>query len=150
MDAVDRKIIAELQRNGRISITELASRVRLTVSPTHRRLRELEDAGVVTGYRATVDPAALGLTFEALLFVTMASSDHGTLVRFESAAAAIPNVLEAQRLFGEPDYLVRVVCKDLADYQRLYDEELSRLPGVRRAESTLVMKHVVRDRPLPT
>jgi DNA-binding Lrp family transcriptional regulator len=107
-------------------------------------------AGVIQGYRAVVDPAALGLAFEALLFVTMREADHNTLMRFEEAATAIPNVLEAQRLFGEPDYLLRVVCKDLAAYQRLYDEQLSRLPGVQRVASTLVMKHVVRERPLPT
>ncbi|AEF40611.1 Lrp/AsnC family transcriptional regulator [Hoyosella subflava] len=149
MDAVDRKILAELQMNGRISITELASRVRLTVSPTHRRLRDLEESGVIRGYRAALDPEALGLKFEALLFITMREANHETLVRFEEAAAAIPNVLEAQRLFGEPDYLVRVVSEDLADYQRLYDEQLTRLPGVQRVASTLVMKHVVRERPLP-
>lgn len=150
MDSVDKKILSELQKNGRLSITDLATRVQLTVSPTHRRLRDLEVAGVIQGYRAVVDPAALGLAFEALLFVTMREADHNTLMRFEEAATAIPNVLEAQRLFGEPDYLLRVVCKDLAGYQRLYDGQLSRLPGVQRVASTLVMKHVVRERPLPT
>jgi DNA-binding Lrp family transcriptional regulator len=150
MDAIDRKILAELQLNGRASITELAQRVQLSVSPCHRRLRELERAGTIRGYRAIVDAAALGLTFQALVFVTMRQEDRETLLGFEAAVARIPSVVQAQRLFGDPDYLLRVVTADLGAYQRLEDDELSALPGVQRLNSTLVMKHVVDERPLPT
>jgi DNA-binding Lrp family transcriptional regulator len=150
VDGVDRKILAELQKDGRATITELAQRIRLSVSPCHRRVRELERSGTIRGYRAIVDPAALGLTFQALVFVTMRQEDRATLLGFEAAVSRIPNVVQAHRLFGDPDYLLRVVTADLAAYQRLEDDELSTLPGVQRLNSTLVMKHVVDERPLPT
>lgn len=150
MDSVDRKIIAELQTAGRLSVTDLAARVQLSVSPTHRRLRDLERGGVIRGYRAIVDQAAVGLTFEALVFVTMKQEDRETLLGFEEAVAAVPNVVQAQRLFGDPDYLLRVVTTDLAAYAQLEDDTLAALPGVQRLNSTLVMKHVVIDRALPT
>jgi len=149
MDSIDRKILAELQRDGRLTVTDLAARVGLSVSPCHRRLRELERSGTITGYRALVDAAALGLTFEALLFVTMRQEDRDTLLGFEAAVAEIPNVVQAQRLFGDPDYLLRIVTADLGAYQRLEDDVLATLPGVQRLTSTLVMKNVVRQRPLP-
>jgi DNA-binding Lrp family transcriptional regulator len=149
VDAVARKILAVLQEDGRLTITELAARVGLSVSPCHRRLRELERSGAIRGYRAVVDADALGLGFEALVFVTMRQEDRETLLGFEEGVAAIPHVVQAQRLFGDPDYLLRVVTTDLAAYQRLQDEKLSALPGVQRMTSTLVMKQVVTDRPLP-
>jgi DNA-binding Lrp family transcriptional regulator len=149
MDGTDRKILAALQEDGRQTITELAGRVQLTVSPCHRRLRQLERSGAIRGYRAVVDPAALGLAFEALVFVTMRQEDRETLLSFEQAVAEIPNVLLAQRLFGDPDYLLRIVTADLTAYQQLEDDVLCALPGVQRLNSTLVMKRVVDDRPLP-
>lgn len=149
MDDVDRRILAELQGDGRLTLTELAERVRLSVSPCHRRLRALERSGAIAGYHARLDAAALGLTFESLVFVTMRYEDRETVAAFERAVAAVPNVLQAQRLFGDPDYLLRVVTRDLAAYRRLYDESLATLPGVQRLSSTLVMASVVEDRPLP-
>ena len=150
MDVIDRKILALLQADGRLTLTELANRVGLSVSPCHRRLRKLERDGVITGYRALVDPAAVGLTFEALVFVTMRQEDRATLQGFESGLSAIPNVLSAERLFGDPDYLLRIVTTDLASYHALQDEQLGVLPGVQRMTSTLVMKRVVADRSIPT
>jgi DNA-binding Lrp family transcriptional regulator len=149
VDDIDRKILAELQQDGRLTITELAERVRLSVSPCHRRLRALERSGAISGYRAQLDASVLGLTFEALVFVTMRGADRNTVDAFEHAIADVPNVLQAQRLFGEPDYLLRVISRDLPDFQQLYDERIATLPGVQRLTSTLVMKSVVDDRPLP-
>ncbi|MFI7021057.1 Lrp/AsnC family transcriptional regulator [Streptomyces coeruleorubidus] len=149
MDALDRKILTELQLDGRLTVTELAARVKLSVSPCHRRLRDLEREGAIRGYRAVVDPAAVGLNFEALVFVTLHWEDADTVSAFEKGVAAVPHVLQAQRLFGDPDYLLRVATTDLAAFQQLYDQQLARLPGVQRLNSTLVMKHVVDDRPLP-
>jgi len=149
MDDVDRKILAELQRDGRATLTELAERVRLSISPCHRRLRILERSGAITGYPAHLDPSVLGLTFEALVFVTMRYEDRETIAAFEQQVADIPHVLHAQRLFGDPDYLMRVVARDLSAYRQLYDERLATLPGVLRLNSTLVMKSVVEARPLP-
>jgi DNA-binding Lrp family transcriptional regulator len=149
MDATDRKILAELQSRGRLTITDLAARVGLSVSASHRRLRDLEQSGTIRGYRAVVDPAALGLSFEALAFVTMRQEDRDTLLTFEAGIAAIPEVIQAQRLFGDPDYLLRILTKNLAAYQVLEDDHLAALPGVQRITSTLVMKQIVNDRPFP-
>ncbi|MER5893837.1 Lrp/AsnC family transcriptional regulator [Streptomyces sp. NPDC001876] len=149
MDTLDRKILAELQIDGRLTITELAARVKLSVSPCHRRLRDLEREGAIRGYRAVVDPAAVGLNFEALVFATLRWEGPDTVTAFEEAVTAVPHVLQAQRLFGEPDYLLRVATADLAAFQELYDQQLARLPGVQRLTSTLVMKNVIDDRPLP-
>ncbi|SDW60491.1 transcriptional regulator, AsnC family [Arthrobacter sp. cf158] len=149
MDKVDRKILAELQLDGRLSLTDLAERVGLSLSPCHRRLRALEDSHAISGYRAQLDAEALGLTFEALVFVTMRDGDRAAVAAFEEAAAEIRNVLRAQRLFGDPDYLLQVVAKDVREFQRIYDEQLSALPGVQRLSSTLIMKNVVDNRPLP-
>jgi DNA-binding Lrp family transcriptional regulator len=91
---------------------------------------------------------ALGLTFEALVFVTMRAGDRDTVDAFEQAVAAIPDVLQAQRLFGDPDYLLRIITRDLPAYQQLYDNRLATLPGVQRLSSTLVMKSVV-EKPAP-
>jgi DNA-binding Lrp family transcriptional regulator len=149
MDRIDRKILAELQKDGRLTVTELAGKVGLSLSPCHRRLRALERTGVIIGYRALIDPQKAGLAFQALVFVTMRQEDRDTLLAFEEALARIPNVVQAQRLFGDPDYLLRVVTADLNAYASLEDESLAALPGVQRLTSTLVMKHVVTDRPIP-
>jgi DNA-binding Lrp family transcriptional regulator len=149
MDAIDRKIIAELQTEGRLTVTALAERVRLSVAPCHRRLRELERAGAIRGYRAVVDPAAIGLGFEVLVNVTMDREDAATIAKFESGLAKVEEVRHAERLFGDPDYLVRVATADIAAYQSLRDEKLATLPGVQRLTSTIVMKRVVDDRPFP-
>jgi DNA-binding Lrp family transcriptional regulator len=108
----------------------------------------MERAGVIRGYRAEVDGDAVGLGFEVILFVTLQGLDQ--LDEFDAAVGALPNVVQAQRLFGQPDVLIRVVTEDLAAYQRLYDQRLSRLPGVQNITSTIVMKNVVPARALPT
>ena len=149
MDLIDRKIIAELQAEGRLTVTELAQRVGLSVAPCHRRLRELERAGAIRGYRAVVDPAAIGLGFEVLVQVTMDREDAATIADFERGLAEIPEVRHAERLFGDPDYLLRVATADIAAYQTLRDEQLATLPGVGRLTSTIVMKRIVEDRPYP-
>lgn len=125
-----------------MTATALAAKVGLTVAPCHRRLRDLESSGVIRGYRADIDPGAIGLGFEAIVFVTLARVERTTVADFEERVEAMPNVVEAQRLFGSPDYLLRVIAVDLPAYQRFYDEQLSSLPGVERLTSTLVMKNL--------
>jgi DNA-binding Lrp family transcriptional regulator len=148
MDVIDREILALLQANGRITLTDLADQVRLSLSRCQRRVRELERTGVIRGYHATVDPAALNLGFEVLVFATLTRPEM--VGDFDQAIAAIPQIIEAQRLFGEPDYLLRVVTASLTAYQQLYDQTLVRLPGVQGLRSTILMKQVVPLRPLPT
>lgn len=105
---------------------------------------------MITGYRAVLDPESIGLGFQALVFVTMRQEDRDTLLAFEDAVARIPHVVQAQRLFGDPDYLLRVLTSDLNAYATLEDDTLAALPGVQRLTSTLVMKQVVDHGPLPT
>lgn len=149
MDAIDQKILAELQSEGRLTITELAERVQLTISPCHRRLRDLEASGVITGYRAELSPGAVGLGFQSLVFVTMASATRDAITAFEDAVSLVPHIIDAQRLFGEPDYLLRIVARDLTHFRQIYDDQLSALPGMQRLTTTLVMREVINNRPLP-
>lgn len=147
MDGVDRRILAILQSEGRITFTELAARVDLSVSRCQRRVRELEACGAIRGYQAMVDAGQLGFGFEVLAFATLDGAHHVTV--FDAAIVRIPQIVEAQRLFGEPDYLLRVVTANLPAYQQLYDGVLSKLPGLRGLTSTIVMKESVPRRPLP-
>jgi DNA-binding Lrp family transcriptional regulator len=149
MDRTDKKILATLQIDGRISITDLADRVGLSVSPCHRRVKALEAEGAIAGYHAELDADALGLTFEALIFVTMTSASRDTLDAFENAVSGMPNIIQVQRLFGDPDYLMRAITPDRPAFLALYDSKLAALPGVQRLVSTLVMKSVVERKPLP-
>lgn len=123
-----------------MTATALAQEVGLTLAPCHRRLRELESSGVIRGYRADVDPAKINLGFEALVFVTL--KDRQNLRDFEEEVARSAQIVDAQRLFGDPDFLLRVVASDLPAYQRFYDEVLVALPGVEKVTSTIVMKHL--------
>jgi DNA-binding Lrp family transcriptional regulator len=119
MDRIDKKIIAELQANGRLSITELAEKVGLSLSPCHRRVKALEESGVIKGYHADLEASKIGLNFSAIIFVTLKDGDKSALSSFEEKVTEIPNVIQAQRLFGNPDYLLHVVAKDLASFQKL-------------------------------
>jgi DNA-binding Lrp family transcriptional regulator len=149
VDAIDREILSSLQDDGRMSVTDLSSRVGLSLSACHRRLKDLEHAGAIERYRAVVSPKAVGLAFEAIVFVTVVRTDVNTVAAFEQAVTALPNVVEAERLFGEPDYMLRVLARDLTAYQEFYDQVLGALPGVQRLTSTLVMKRIGAQRSIP-
>lgn len=149
MDRIDRKILRALQADGRQSLTDLAEQVNLSLSACHRRVRALELSGVIRGYRAELSAEHLGLNFAAVVFATLKDGDHAAVSAFETALLKVPEVIEAQRLFGDPDYLLRVVAKDLKGFQELYDQQLSSLPNVQRLTSTLVMKSVIESRALP-
>jgi len=149
MDDIDRKILSELQRDGRLSITDLGERVGLSLSPCHRRLRALEQGGVISHYRANIDPASVGLNFSAIVFATLREGSRDHLESFEKGLRGVREIIDAQRLFGDPDYMLHVVTRDLKAFQTLYDQSLSALPGVLRLTSTLVMKSIFQNRPLP-
>ena len=142
MDRVDRAIIDQLVRDGRLANTELADRVGLSPSPCLRRVRNLERRGVITGYHAAVDPAALGRGFQVLLHVEMAIQDRGTLEAFEAEISKIGEITECRRMFGQPDYLMWIAVASMADYERLYMAKLTSLPGVARTNSQFTMKVV--------
>ncbi|MFD9128561.1 Lrp/AsnC family transcriptional regulator [Kitasatospora sp. NPDC059571] len=149
MDRTDRRILHELQRDGRLTNAELASRVDLTPSPCLRRVRQLEKDGVITGYRAQLDGAAVGRGFRPFVTVVMRHEDKATVADFEERVAALPEVVEAHRLFGEPDYLLRVAVADIAAYERFITDVLSGLPGIAQVNSLLTMKQVKADAGLP-
>ncbi|CAB3754585.1 DNA-binding transcriptional activator DecR [Paraburkholderia solisilvae] len=109
----------------------------------------MEQAGVISGYRADIDPATVGLNFSAIVFVTLREGNSKSVKSFESALPDIPEIIRAERLFGDPDYMLHVVTHDLRSFQMLYDRSLSALPGVLRLTSTLVMKSILQNRPLP-
>ena len=145
MNALDRKILAALENDGRLTVTELAEQVGLSLalpSPRACAGRVWRDSRLP----CRVGPDGAGAGF----FVAGLCHAQGQQVcpRFRGGRAQLDNVIQAQRLFGDPDYLLQVVVRDLPAYQRLYDEHLTRLPGVLRMTSTLVMKHVVTNRPL--
>ncbi|TDQ57625.1 DNA-binding Lrp family transcriptional regulator [Mesocricetibacter intestinalis] len=149
MDKIDKKIIALLQKNGRISLTELSEAVNISLSPCQRRVKSLEQSGVINGYQANINPSKVGLGFAAIIFVTLKEMASDGVNKFENALSDIPEIVQAQRLFGDPDYMLHIVTKDLDSFQKLYDHKLSALPNVSRLRSTLVMKNVLSDRTLP-
>lgn len=142
MDPIDREILRQLQRDGRVSNLELAERVGLSPSPCLRRVRNLEAAGVITGYHARVDPAAVGRGFQVLVHISMGVQDRATIEAFEAQIVEIDEVFECRRMFGTPDYLLWVAVADLDAFERLYMERLVGLPGVARTNSQFTMRVV--------
>jgi Lrp/AsnC family leucine-responsive transcriptional regulator len=149
MDKIDREILRHLQEEGRMSNLDLARTVGLSPTPTLRRVRQLERSGAIRGYRAIIDPEAVQRSFQVLVWVDLVQGTREIIEAFESALLDIPDVIEAQRLFGEPDYLLRVAVRDSAEYEHLYTNRLAALPGVRKARSQIGMKTIRQGPTLP-
>lgn len=139
MDDIARRILRELLQNGRISNLELADRVGLSPSACLRRVQELERSGVITGYRATIDPAKLGMGF--LAYVTVGLSTHTKKAQsdFEAAMAGAPEVRECHNITGAIEYLLRIETADLAAYKHFHTEVLGVLPQVHSISTYVVM-----------
>ncbi|WP_432752576.1 Lrp/AsnC family transcriptional regulator [Streptomyces sp. JL2001] len=148
MDRIDAHILRELQDDGRLTNLELAQRVGLSASACMRRVRQLEQDGVIQGYRAVIDPDAVGRGFEVLVSIEV-RRDRETVEAFEAALQDIPDVIEAYRLFGSPGCLLRIAVADLAAYERLWIERLTSLAGVTEVNSQIIMKRVKEPRGLP-
>ncbi|MFC7217103.1 Lrp/AsnC family transcriptional regulator [Streptomyces polyrhachis] len=148
MDRIDRRILRELQGDGRLSNQELADRVGLSPSACLRRVRRLEADGVILGYRAVIDPAAVGRGFEVLVSIEV-RRDRAAVEAFEAALRDIPDVVEAYRLFGSPGCLLRIAVADLAAYEQLWIERLTALDGVTEVNSQIIMKRVKEPQGLP-
>jgi Lrp/AsnC family transcriptional regulator, leucine-responsive regulatory protein len=142
MDAIDRAIIAELERDGRLANVDLPARVNLSPSPCLRRVRALEEAGVIRGYHADIDPGAVGRAFEVSVLLELTQKDRGTVEAFERRIAGMEAVVECRRMFGVPDYIIRVAVADSPAYEAFYINELAELPGVGRVNSQFTMKLV--------
>lgn len=142
VDALDRAIIDELRRDGRASNQEIAQRVGLTPAPCLRRMRRLESDGVITGYTALIDPDAMGRGFEVIINADLTAKDLATVEAFEERVAAMDEVVELRRMFGIPDYLIRVRTTDLDAYERWLTTKLLGDPAIARVDSRLTMKSI--------
>ena len=140
MDELDRAIVELLQQEGRLSNQDLAARVGLTPAPCLRRVRRLEAEGVITGYSAVVDPTALGRSFEVIIHADLVAKDLATVEAFEERVAAMKEVAELRRMFGIPDYLLRVQVADLPAYERWLTTQLMGDPAIARVDSRITMK----------
>ena len=143
LDATDVAILDVLQRDGRITNADLAERVNLSASATLRRTRALEEAGVLRGYVALVDPVVVGRPTSVFVEISLASQREDELDAFEAAIRRTPEVMECHLMAGDADYLVRVQCADVADYERIHRQHLSVLPGVTRVRTSFALRTVL-------
>ncbi len=149
IDATDRRLLREVQRDGRASVVALAERVGLSATPCQRRLRRMEEAGIIAGYAAMLDAGRLGLGLTAFVQVSLASRSEETVEGFHAAIGRMPEVLAAWAMSGETDYLLQVVARDLEDYGEFATRRLLRLPGVKDTKSAFVLRTVKPPAGLP-
>ncbi|MGW2326086.1 Lrp/AsnC family transcriptional regulator [Streptomyces sp. NPDC001700] len=140
MDEVDRSILAVLEKHGRISNAELAARVGLSPSPCLRRVNRLEETGVIRGYRAEIDPAALGRGLRVFAGVRLMRHKRADVTAFERAVVQLPEVVHVHHVTGNYDYLLQVEVADLAAYEDFHANRLADLPGVAMVNSYVTMK----------
>jgi Lrp/AsnC family transcriptional regulator, leucine-responsive regulatory protein len=149
MDRLDHAILSHLEADGRLTNADLAERVRLSPSACLRRVRALEAAGVIAGYHAVVDPVAIGRGFQVLVSTTLLVRNRETIAAFEHAVAALDEVVECHRMFGEPDYVIRVAVADVEAYERFLIDTFADLPGMARMTSQFAMKTIKAAGPMP-
>jgi len=140
LDRFDRLILEALQNDGRMSNVQLAAAVNLSESACLRRVRALEDSGMIDRYVALVSQAHAGLPVDVLVHITLRREEESELTAFEEAVTNIPEVMECYLTTGEFDYMLRVVVRDMADFERLHKESLTRLPGVARVNSSVAIR----------
>lgn len=146
MDKFDKEILSVLLENGKIQLSELSKKTNLSVSSCQRRIKNLEESGIIKGYQAVIDPKQVGKSFQALVFITLSQAGGEKISEFEAALSKIPCIVEAQRIFGEQDYVLLVATSDLTAYQEAYDTQLSTLPSIKKIETTLLMKEIIPHR----
>ena len=149
LDHIDQKIVAALQGDGRMTAQELANRVGLSPSPCARRVRLLEQSGVIKGYIAVIDQAKVGLPISAFASIKLARQREDDLDRFEQAVSRWPEVVDCYLMTGQRDYLMRIVVRDLEAYERFLKDKLTRLEGVASIETSFALGQVKRSEHLP-
>jgi len=150
LDKFDRLILQEIQRDGRMSNQELADKIRLSPSPCLRRVKNLEDSGVIDGYFALVNARKLGLTLTALIQISMDKHTPERFEMFETTVAGYPEVLECHLITGQSaDYLLKVIVRDMDAYQKFLLDKLTRIEGVSGVHSSFVLKSPIDHRVLP-
>ncbi|GAB4225199.1 MAG: Lrp/AsnC family transcriptional regulator [Methyloligellaceae bacterium] len=149
LDSIDQHLLALLQQNGRMPVSELAQQVGLTASPCLRRIKMLEEAGVIRGYGAFVDQDKIGLPVSVFVSIKLEKQREEALEAFERAVRDCPEVVECYLMTGPRDYLLRVVARDLAAYERFLKETLTRVEGVASIESSFALAQVKHAHALP-
>lgn len=148
-DRCDRMILQILQREGRLSNSDLAQRVSLSESACLRRVRALEAIGLIEGYTALLNQQKAGLGVNVFVSITLERQERADMAAFEQAVRAVPEVMECYLMTGEYDYLLRVVVADTADFERLHSRHLTSLPHVSRLHSSFALRTVQKSRELP-
>jgi Lrp/AsnC family leucine-responsive transcriptional regulator len=149
LDVIDRKILENLQQDGRISLADLSAKVGLSASPCLRRVRLMEKAGIIARYVAVLDQQAVGLPVSVFVSLKLESQREQTLNRFGKLVARWPEVLECYLMTGPRDYLLRVVVEDLAAYERFLKQKLTRVEGIASIESSFALEQVKYTNVLP-
>jgi Lrp/AsnC family leucine-responsive transcriptional regulator len=149
LDDADRRILKLVQNDGRVTLQTIADRVGLSASPCLRRIRRMEEGGVITAYSAVVDQTAVGLPVSVFISIKLERQRAEELDRFGEAIAQWPEVMECYLMTGQFDYLLRVVCADLAEYEAFLREKLTQVDGVRSIESSFALGQVKYSRVLP-
>ncbi|CAN5623072.1 Lrp/AsnC family transcriptional regulator [soil metagenome] len=152
LDEIDKKILSVLQAEGRLPIVDLADRVGLSATPCQRRVKRLEEEGVITRYAALISPAAMGYGLQALVEVTLDDHAEKTVEAFEAAIRARPEVVACYAVTGDMDFLLHIFAPDLASFSDFALKALLRMPGVKGSRSTFIMQAVKSDlawAPLP-
>ena len=149
LDGFDRRIIDQLQRNGRISNVDLAKAVGLSPSPCLRRVRYLEDAGIIDRYVAILNQSSAGFSLSVFVQVTLERQVETALETFERIIAQRPEVMEAYLMTGDSDYLLRIVVPDVSDYVVFLKDHLTRIPGVASIKSSFALNRVKYETALP-
>ena len=144
LDALDRAILAALLEDARLSQVELSERIPLSPTAIARRIRALEEAGVIEGYRADINHRALDLGMTVIVQISLKSQSEDVLAAFEKAVGKAPSVVSCYLMSGDDDYLLKVMARDLPDFERIHKEQLSRLPGVARMKSSFALRDVAR------
>ncbi|MDP3085150.1 MAG: Lrp/AsnC family transcriptional regulator [Rubrivivax sp.] len=150
LDAIDRKILDALQADGRLSNVELAARIHLSAPQCLRRVRALEEAGVILGYRARVPPAALGLGVTAFVSLNIHGGAFDRVRDIEAHIRGFPQILECHTVSGDHDYLLKVVARDLKSLSQFLTDRLMQIPGVDDVRSMICLEEVKPQSPLPT
>jgi Lrp/AsnC family transcriptional regulator, leucine-responsive regulatory protein len=142
IDRTDKIILTQLQQHGNMPLSELAEKAGLSASSCHRRVKLLEQHGIITGYSAALDRKSLGLANEFFVEVSLAAQTEEAFEKFEKQVQRVPEILECHLMSGQFDYLLRVIAKDAEDYERIHRTKLARLPGIQRMQSSLALRTV--------
>jgi len=145
LDDIDRRIVAALQAEGRLAMVDLADKVGLSPTPCQRRVKRLEDEGVIARYAALVSPPTVGLSLQAMVQVTLDDHSEKTVEAFEAAIRARPEVVACYAMTGDMDFLLHVLATDLASFSEFAMKALLRMPGVRGTRSSFIMQAVKSD-----